>query len=147
MPVRFQDKVEINKEGCWAWMASRDRDGYGRFWHQGNMRNAHRFSYTWLVGPIPDNMVIDHYRTNPGPRNAPCLRGCVNPEHLEVVTKGENTLRTEYWSSKKQCPKGHNYSVENTYIYTRASGVKERQCKICRKKISLDYYYNNKGGK
>ena len=144
MPKRFQEKIEINKDGCWKWVAAKDKDGYGRFWNNGKMLLAHRFSYLKLVGPIEDGEVIDHYRMNPGIRNAPCLRGCCNPNHLEAVPKGENTIRAEYWTSKKQCPQGHKYSVENTYAYVRDTGVHERQCKICRKKACLDF--SIKGG-
>ena len=45
-------------------------------------KRAHRVAYTTLVGPIPKGHVIHHLCENPG---------CVNPRHLEALTKGEHT--------------------------------------------------------
>jgi hypothetical protein len=45
---------------------------------------AHRVVYTLMRGPIPDGLVIDHL----------CgWASCVNPDHLEPVTSGENSRR------------------------------------------------------
>ena len=45
---------------------------------------AHRFAYERCVGPIPDGLDIDHKcRT----------RSCVQPSHLEPVTRAENVRR------------------------------------------------------
>lgn len=70
---------------CWLWQGYRTHDGYGRFnIRRGLARGAHRFSWTTLVGEIPDGMQIDHLCR---------VRHCVNPDHLEVVTSWQNTLR------------------------------------------------------
>jgi hypothetical protein len=52
---------------------------------------AHRFAYTLLKGPIPDELVIDHLCMN---------KGCVNPLHLEPVSQSTNIQR--YWNSVKR---------------------------------------------
>jgi hypothetical protein len=45
---------------------------------------AHRWMYEQKIGPIPKGLVIDHLCRN---------TRCVNPDHLEPVTRGENTRR------------------------------------------------------
>lgn len=72
--------------GCWVWTAALDKvTGYGKF-HIGpqTMGYAHRFSYETLVAPIPAGLDIDHLCRN---------RACVNPAHLEPVTRQVNLLR------------------------------------------------------
>ncbi len=92
-PERFFDKVEIT-ETCWLWTASlvgRDvavGEGYGYFHNPGGSYYAHRWAYEFLVGPIPEGLVLDHVYER-GCRH----RHCVNPDHLEPVTDGENTRR------------------------------------------------------
>lgn len=44
-------------------------------------RPAHRLSYKFTRGPIPDGMQIDHICHN---------RACVNPEHLRLATNKQN---------------------------------------------------------
>lgn len=78
----FDEKYEVDPStGCWVWRGYRDRNGYGRH----RVEWAHRWSYEHHVGPIPDRHEIDHLCSNPP---------CVNPEHLEPVTKVEHARRT-----------------------------------------------------
>jgi hypothetical protein len=45
---------------------------------------AHRFAYELMVGPIPEDLELDHL----------CgVRECVNPRHLEAVTHLVNVRR------------------------------------------------------
>jgi hypothetical protein len=84
---------------------------------------AHRFVYEALVGPIPEGMELDHLCRH---------RNCVNYEHLEPVTRGENVRRTaicEERRSRAHCPAGHPYSAENTYINPHG----HRICRACRR--------------
>ena len=77
---RFLKK--INKtNSCWLWTGRLYKEGYGEFgWNNGHGR-AHRFSYTYYKGKIPNGLVIDHLCR---------VRSCVNPDHLEAVTIREN---------------------------------------------------------
>lgn len=71
---------------CWEWQAAVDPNGYGRFSISGRMLGAHRVAYILLVGPIADDLDLDHLCRN---------RRCVRPSHLEPVTRRENLLRGE----------------------------------------------------
>lgn len=124
--LRIEKRIEIIPEaGCWIWMGSCNKGGYGRI-TRGTLKRAkkyvvHRYLYKLLVGDIPEGLQLDHLCR---------VRCCVNPSHLEVVTPKENTRRgTNYNRDKSVCKKGHQYSEENTYI--RKVGM--RDCRICRK--------------
>lgn len=100
---RFLAKVNDTGD-CWEWQASISPDGYGYFFLNGKLRQAHRASYELFVGPIPPGLHIDHLCTN---------RKCVNPQHLEPVTQKENNARTV--ARITHCPAGHDYSITARY--------------------------------
>jgi len=72
--VRFNQRYEVNEEtGCWEWTGGGAGDGYGRICIDGESIGAHRFSYSYHNGEIPDGAFICHKCHNPP---------CVNPDHL-----------------------------------------------------------------
>ena len=81
---RLRSKITPDPSGCWLWAASLGTAGYGQVWDGVTMRRAHRVTYTLLVGAIPEGLEIDHLCR---------VRRCVNPAHLEAVTKQENQRR------------------------------------------------------
>ena len=129
---RFWAKVEKSPspDGCWTWVGRVNNQGYGSISTMGRAASpilVHRFAYELLVGPIPEKMELDHLCRN---------RRCVNPAHLEVVTRSENCSRGDSglaWAliqrKKTHCPQGHPYDLFNTY-YDKNGG---RQCRICRR--------------
>lgn len=81
---RFLDKVEVNQEtGCWIWVASINRHGYGQFNSNGTMKLAHRVSFEHFVSN-PNGFQVRH--------KCPCgpNKMCVNPEHLRLGTNDDN---------------------------------------------------------
>jgi hypothetical protein len=124
--------------GCWIWEQGPLRDGYGRVYFDGKMRQAHRATYEHFVGAIPDGMQLDHLCR---------LRCCVNPDHLEPVTQLENIRRGKrgfleaHQRSKTHCPQGHEYSDENTYY----SSKWHRRCRACHRAEANSRYHRIKG--
>ena len=96
--------------GCWLWMGTVSRSGYGSVSVNGEMKLAHRVAYEMQNGPIPASLELDHKCR---------VRCCVNPAHLEAVSHAENIRRGRtgaHQRAKTHCPKGHEYSIENTMI-------------------------------
>lgn len=131
--VRFWSKVSFppGGHGCWLFHGSDKGNGYGEFWSSGKKVLAHRFAYSICVGDIPVGLELDHVKAR-GCSN----RNCVNPSHLEPVTRQENTKRGRAGSSgaafhraKTVCPSGHPYDENNTYVNYKG----HRSCRICRK--------------
>ena len=70
--------------GCWIWQRSKTANGYGTCYHDGRRDYAHRVSYLIHKGPLTSDLEIDHLCRN---------RSCVNPNHLEQVTRHVNAHR------------------------------------------------------
>lgn len=96
----FWDYVNKIPGGCWEWSGPLN-NGYG--WYGGKL--AHRRTYTELVGSIPAGLELDHLCRNPP---------CINPEHLEPVTRQENINRR--FVLQTHCKNGHEFSPANTYV-------------------------------
>ncbi len=128
---RFWSKV--NKNGplwngtpCWEWQGTRYHDEYGQFSIGGRKVRAHRFSYEYFKGPIPEGLEPDHLCRN---------HACVNPRHLETVSRSVNlrrgigpALAALRQTAKTHCPHGHEYTESNTYGWNGW-----RHCRACRR--------------
>jgi hypothetical protein len=113
-----------NKPGeCWLYPYATHANGYA-FIHCGNGKKtcAHRLSYIFYKGAIPDEYVIDHLCKN---------KLCVNPHHLEAVTQRVNILRGDSLGALRarmtHCQKGHSLSGKNLRIAKNGS----RRCRTC----------------
>lgn len=102
---------------CWIYRKKPTDRGYAQMtMEDGSQPGAHH------VGAIPSGLTIDHLCK---------VRRCVNPAHLEPVTRGENVLRgdtiTAANARKTHCPRGHEYDDANTYVCKRGL----RSCRTC----------------
>ena len=69
--------------GCWGWNGYVDRQGYGRLMIPGGPTRAHRLSYKFHCGEIPQGKYVLHRCDN---------RQCTNPEHLYVGDHAQNMV-------------------------------------------------------
>jgi hypothetical protein len=131
---RFWSKVDATGP-CWEWTAAKTH-GYGTAWDGQRARPAHRMAWELLVGPIAEGLVLDHLCKNPA---------CVNPDHLEPVTQGENLRRAKVAGRgqrrKTHCPSGHEYSATNTYLHRG----KHRYCRTCLRSAQQRYRDSQRG--
>lgn len=85
IPIEKRFWAKVNKsDGCWIWTGAKSSKGYGFIGSGGSggrMLLAHRVSYEFANGEIPDGMMILHSCDNPS---------CVNPDHLRVGTCSDN---------------------------------------------------------
>lgn len=69
---------------CWVWRRKLNTNGYGRVTVDRKVLLAHRATYQALIGPISDDLELDHLCR---------VRSCVNPWHLEAITHAKNVQR------------------------------------------------------
>lgn len=136
--LRLMAKVDRRSDDeCWPWLAAKHPSGHGRFkGPDGRPESAHLSVYRHLVGEIPEATELDHLCHT---RDTSCAggptcphRACVNPAHMEPVTKRDNLLRGRSFSAdnarKTHCPKGHPLAGDNLV----RSQLPWRACKTCK---------------
>jgi hypothetical protein len=143
MSLKRKSKIEDSYEvdpvtGCWNYLGCIRADGYAsrRDGTKGTL--AHIIMYKKYKGAVPSHLELHQKCDN---------RKCINPEHLVPVAELE---RQKIYvtigalnRSKTQCPYGHEFSFENTYITPRG----RRDCKICQRKRVIEYRARKKAQK
>jgi len=116
---RFEKRISYDQHtGCWNWDKVAVR-GYGASGIYGQRCLAHRAVYIFLRGPVPLGLDLDHLCRN---------RLCVNPDHLEPVTR---TVNLQRGFDARGCKNGHPYTLENSSVVHHGDGKISRRCKLC----------------
>ena len=125
--------------GCWLWTGTTRRD-YGQIAGppglKKTMLQAHVVAYELYVGKVPSGLELDHLCR---------VRQCVNPSHLEPVTRAVNMQRSPLAGRNKKshpwsgrfCKNGHERTDDNMRI---VPGTPYRECIQCRKNVSARAY-------
>lgn len=133
---KILDAVVIESNGCWTRnQGGHNAQGYARVKIGGSWWLAHRMLYRIMVGDVAVEADLDHLCRN---------RGCVNPGHLEPVTRRENLIRGDTLTAAKaaqtHCVHGHEFTPENT----RMRGPL-RECRACRRERKHRYRLQKRG--
>lgn len=128
---KYKDKIwaKVDRRNgdlkCWEWTSVKTEKGYGRYSiYPNRAQYAHRLVWVLCGNLIPSELVLDHICKN---------RGCVNPNHLRLVTLRQNTLENSDSISAKNlkrsgCKNGHPYTKSNLQKTS-----KYRRCVKCQK--------------
>lgn len=128
---RFYDRTQMSQD-CWQWTGHVMNAGYGSFATSKGTTLSHRWSYEHFIDEIPPKVTVDHLCRN---------KLCVNPDHMELVTRTENIKRAgltgiaKREAKKTHCPKGHSY-LEHGVVYKNGYteyGTEKfaRRCTVC----------------
>ena len=137
--TRFIRFVESDYDtGCWNWRGGKSQKGYAKFWWDGKTSYAFRFATEYIHGLIEKGYEPDHLCKNVE---------CVNPMHLEVVTRRVNLIRGNSPIGinfrKTHCNYGHEFAGENLLVL-QVNGGKERRCRECSNRRSREYVRRHK---
>lgn len=141
---RLNKSIVVDDNNCWIWQGKFNRHGYGILKvmmadNKSRPYAAHRFSYLVIRGNIPDELELDHLCR---------VISCVNPHHLEAVTRKVNNDRSTSLSAqnskKTHCKRGHEFTGENTKIILKPYKLPGRQCRQCIRYLKRKYYYQSK---
>lgn len=114
---------------CLVWTGATHPKGYGSVWTGQRSELVHRVSYELHFGPIPGDLTVDHVWER-GCRH----KGCINPAHLELVTRGENVRRAA--ARLTRCKRGHALTGHNLLLKKRGAGRSVvRNCRTCRDEL------------
>lgn len=123
---------------CRIFVGPRDRGGYGSVTIGHTSIGAHLYVWERDVGPVPDDLEIDHVCR---------VRPCINTDHMRTVTHQVNVTENvvgSFWmlnAAKTHCIKGHAFTLANTRL-RKAGG---RACRECQRLAQAEYRLRQKG--
>ncbi len=114
---RILSKIAIDQAtGCWNFMGSRTRAGYGRVGDPDHIVHlAYRITYEHFKGPRTQGLALHHLCHN---------KPCVNPQHLTELPVQAHNATHAIDRRTTHCPKGHLKTL-------RTKQTKGLRCAVC----------------
>lgn len=100
----------LNKldNGCWEWIGSKWKSGYGKIMENRKYISAHRYFYRLYKGDFDPQLDVLHSCDNPS---------CVNPDHLQLGTHSDN-MKDMYSKGRRTQAGKHNANYKHgKYTY------------------------------
>ena len=125
---RAHNRHRVDEGGCWISTYSTQSAGYAQVgWKVAGrtfMVLAHRASWEYANGRVPEGSTIDHLCKQ---------RRCVNPQHMRLLSNFENARRTHgrEWGLG-ECVNGHS----NVHLRKYAA---QWGCSLCRAEYQRRY--------
>lgn len=116
-------RYEVDDRGCWIWTGSTYANGYGKLSRRiHGTCIAHRAFYIHFVDDPPAGADLDHLCR---------VRRCVNPWHLEPVSRMENLARGSGFQIQmgQTCRSGAHVILTTDDLHI--DGYGRRTCKRC----------------
>lgn len=136
----------VRWEQCWIYKGTVDPSGHCRLKFNGKTYTVSRLSaYLHWNFDLNSPMQILH--------SVLCIHAnCWNPAHLREGTPKDNAqdsimtgtfrnVAADANREKTHCPRGHEYSEENTYVTSKG----QRYCKTCNREKAREYYRKTRG--
>jgi hypothetical protein len=128
------DRRSVRVGDCIEWQGALSSEGYGTLVCNKQHVYAHRLAWWLRVGPIPQDLVVDHLCHN---------RKCLNIQHLAIVTVEENSRRYPRALST-HCGQGHPLSGENLRVHLDSKRRPHRHCRECGKIRARNWHQRQK---
>lgn len=127
LPVSLRERLAVT-DGHWLWTGQINNRGYGAKHaayidpdRPAQKRPVHVLAWEALIGPVADDMELDHLCE---------FTTCANPYCLEEVTGAENQRRAS--DRQESCRRaGHPLTPENTYVDPHG----DIRCRACARQL------------